>query len=438
MTGAAQAYRLSEHEVLRYVCRVGADRLREQQRADGSFSYHPVEWGAAHPGAADASAYYQSRVTAFTSFALEAAFGPQEGRALDVGFESGMDFLHGLIGPDGIKTGAVEAKPWYWSGSYEVASHPFDIAALSFEWQRTRAPRAASALRTSWKAWLHHLDGDGQLASHDSRFGGAVDGPIRTARSYQCPFFWAAHACWIARSLPALEAAFAEPQWPVVEQNTVRHFPDVDLARIETPDIVAWVRGARPPGNAFHGSPSGGGLVRVFSRSTGRNLFLADRFARRPAGAWSGGAGLPSVARGLRAGATDLRFSGWLMRNRWRTGRTVAERVRAGGQPLSALKRGVVDFGSGVVSSSFDRSSRLAVEGGDVRLTGPFALRDGTAVGGRVERCYRGSEHGVEVHETCADRSSVRNLWFRAPTHAVMLEEVQDQVRYRFGESSIH
>ncbi|QDV06795.1 hypothetical protein Poly30_23100 [Planctomycetes bacterium Poly30] len=434
MTGAAQAYRVSGHEVLQLVCRVGAERLREQQRGDGSFPYHPTEWGAAHPGAADASAYYQSRVTAFTSFALEAAFGEEAGRALDVGFESGIEFLHGLLGPDGIKTGAVEAKPWYWTGSYEVASHPFDIAALSQEWRRTRAPRAASALRASWRAWLHHLGADGKLISHDSRYGGAVDGPIRRAKSYQCPFFWAAHACWIARSLPELEAAFAEPQGPITHESSVRHFRDVDLARIETPDVVAWVRGHRPPGNAFHGSPSGGGLLRVFYRPSGRNLFLADRFGRRPFAAWSGAQGVPSWGRGWRAGSADLRFSGWLMRNRWRTGNTLKEKSAAFALPIQALKGGVLDFGSSVVSSSFDRGSWLEVQDDEVRLAGPFARPDGTPVGGRVERVYRGTPDGVEIIERCVDRSGIRNLWFRAPIHAVMLEEFQDHVRYRFGD----
>ena len=427
MTGAAQAFRLSGHEVLRYVCSVGAERLRGEQRGDGSFPYHPSKWGAAHPGAEDASAYYQSRVTAFTSFALEAAFGEERGEALDVGFADGMEFLHGLLGPDGIKTGSVEAKPWYWGGHYEVASHPFDIAALSYEWRRTRAPRAARALRASWHAWLHHLDSDGKLKSHEAPMKGG-------AQSYQCPFFWASHACWIARSLAALEEAFSEPQDSPPSEITVRHFEDVDLARIDTPQIVAWIRGARPPGNASHGSPAGGGLLRVYSRSTGRDIFQADRFARRPMGAWSGGAGAPSPSRGWRAGATDLRFSGWLMRNRWRTGSSPLARAQALREPLSSLRRGVFGFATSAVCSSFDRKSRLQVADDAVLLRGPFARADGTVVGGQVDRTFRGSALGLLVEERCVDRARVRNLWFRPPTHAVMLEEVQDHVRYRYGD----
>ena len=364
-------------------------------------------------------------MTAFTSFALEAAFGPKRGRALDVGFDAGIEFLHGLLGPDGVKTGAVEAKPWYWGGSYEVASHPFDIAALSYEWRRTKAPRAGSALRASWRAWLHHLAADGAPQSHN----------VPTARSYQCPFFWAAHACWIARSLDALEEAFSAPKWSPPAGPAIRHFADVDLARIDTPDVIAWIRGARPPGNAFHGSPAGGGLLRVFSRTSGRNLFQADRFARRPMGAWSGAAGSLSPSRGWHAGATDLRFSAWLMRNRWRTGGSPLAKLGSLSEPLSALKRGVIDFGSSKVSSSFDRESRLRISDDAVFLVGPFARADGTPVGGLVERSYRGSELGVEVEERCIDRTKIRNLWFRAPTHAVMLEEVQDHVRYRFGDA---
>ena len=36
MTGAAQAYRLSGHEVLRLACEVGEQRIAARQRSDGS------------------------------------------------------------------------------------------------------------------------------------------------------------------------------------------------------------------------------------------------------------------------------------------------------------------------------------------------------------------------------------------------------------------
>ncbi len=45
--------------------------LERIQHGDGSYPYHPLEWGAEHPGASDVSAYYQSRVTGFLLFAFE-------------------------------------------------------------------------------------------------------------------------------------------------------------------------------------------------------------------------------------------------------------------------------------------------------------------------------------------------------------------------------
>ena len=52
----------------------------------------------------------------------------------------GLAFLLALQGPDGIKCGLVEAKPWYWGATYEVASHPFDVAALALRWRHWGPP----------------------------------------------------------------------------------------------------------------------------------------------------------------------------------------------------------------------------------------------------------------------------------------------------------
>ncbi|MEM9381186.1 MAG: hypothetical protein AAGB93_14635 [Planctomycetota bacterium] len=428
MTGAAQAFRLSGHEVLRLACEVGAERLAGTQRGDGSFPYHPTEWGGGHPGAADASAYYQSRVNAFVSFALETALGPEDGARADATFARGLDFLHGLAGPHGVKVGSVEAKPWYWGAEYEVASHPFDIAAFATEWRRTRAPRAARALRASWSAWVAHQDPSGAPRSHARR----GDAPQKRRRSYQCRFFWAAHACWIARALPELQEAFdalpEEEPAAAPDRRGWTHFPDVDLARHDGPELIAWFRGARPPGNASHGSPAGGGLVRVHSRASGRDLFVAGRFQRRPEGAWSGAHGLPSPGRGWREGGEDVRFSRWLLRNRWRSG----ERLAALREPFRALRRSVLDFASPVCSAAFDRTARLDLDGDVLRLVGPFAHRGGAVVGGRVERTYRAVDGGLEVEERCVDDAGVRGLWFRPPLAAVVLESDERRVRYRF------
>ncbi len=428
MTGAAQAYRLSGHEVLRYACVVGEQRIAGRQRRDGSFPYHPEDWGAAHPGAGDASAYYQSRVTAFMAFALEAALGSEAGAAADASAAEAFDFLHGLAGPDGIKVGSVEAKPWYWGAEYEVASHPFDIAAFAAEWRRTRAPRAAEAMRASWRSWLSHLKANGEPQSHLP----GLHGERARSNSYQCPFFWAAHACWIARSIPELADALASEVRDPAPPSGWRHFPDVDLARLDTDDVVAWVRGARPTGNRSHGSPAGG-LLRVYSHATGGDLYQAPYLERRAPANWSGSAGGFSLARGWRSGAADLRFSTWIARTRVRAGAGAA----ALGAPLQALRRSVASFASSAVGTAFVRDARLqGPTGGEVGLVCGLAFRDGSAAGGRFERRFRQVGEALEVEERLRDPGRARGLWFRAPLGATVLEDEPEHIRYRFGRGA--
>lgn len=429
MTGAAKAYRLSGHEVLRYACEVGAQRILDLQNADGSVPYHPVELGAEHPGASDASAYYQSRVHAFVAHACEVA-GVELGPEARASMLRGFDFLHALQGPNGVKTAAVEAKPWYWGARYEVASHPFDVAAFASEWRTFEAPRALTALRASWRAWLAHLAPDGEPRSH-------LDESVPRSRTYQCSFFWAAHACWIARSLPELQRALVSEVEGGVECSSdtvdtgIARFSDVDLVRIDAPRYVAWIRGRRLPGNAAHGSPVGGGLVRVASRTSGRDLFVARPFERRPEGAWSGRAGWPSLGRGWRAGREDLRFSTWVARNLWRGG----ERSRAGFEPLRAARRSVLDFASHAVSTAFDREPRIETTVDEVRIEGRFARRDGSQVGARTVTTYRPSSEGLVVDSRVVDVGPVRRLWFRAPERAVVLDESARRVLFVIGES---
>lgn len=429
MTGAAQAFRLSGHEVLRYVCEVGAERIAKIQRPDGSVPYHPVGLGAAHPGAEDTSAYYQSRVHAFMDFALRAVRGGDvQGPLPDHGFAKGLDFLHGLQGPDGIKVGGVEAKPWYWGGRYEVASHPFDIAAFAAEWRRTGSARAQAAMLSSWRAWLSHLLPSGEPTSHLPAF----DGTGARAGSYQCSFFWASHACWIARCLPELAAALdAESADPVaVRQPVVRYFEDVDLVRLDSASLSVWIRGKRPPGNSFHGSPVGGGIIRVHDIEAGRDLFCARAFERRPGAAWSGRRGTLQPARGWREGKSELRFSGWLMRNRWRGG----ARLGALFEPLRTARRAIFDPAGNAVSTAFDRDPELTLGAdGEVRMVSAFAHRDGRSGFGRVERVMRMTALGLDVQERCIDPGGAGGLWFRAPERGIVHSETNHEVRYSIG-----
>jgi hypothetical protein len=197
MTGVAQAWRLSDHAVLELAVEEGLKRLARLQHRDGSYGYHPVpEAGPdgerseppGHLGSSDVSAFYQSRVTGFQLHALEslgrdAARPPYRAPIL-----AGLEFLAALLGPDGVKVGAVEAKPWYWGAEYEVASNPFDLYALAVGARAFGRPEWAEAALRSFEVWARHQRPDGAPQDH-------LPGPGRR-RSYQCNVFWAAHAAW--------------------------------------------------------------------------------------------------------------------------------------------------------------------------------------------------------------------------------------------------
>ena len=407
LTGVAQAHALSGHEVLELTVREGAAILDGLTRPDGSVPYHPVEGGAGHPGASDSSAFYQSRVTAFLAFALERAgldpaAGPWRGQ-----LERGLDFLVGLIGPDGIKPGLVEAKPWYWGAHYEVASHPFDLYALSVGVRHLGRRDCARALRASWKAWVDHLGANGAPASH-------LAGRGREA-SYQCRMFWAGHASWAARALPILEQV-----WGASEQDEcgasrpeVQVFEEAQLARLSGGGVTAWVRGARPAGNLFHGSPAGAGLVRVVADASGEELLVRSRRGLHPDAEWTATSGAPSPMRGLRANGSEARFVGWLARNGMR-----------GGGFTQALRpamdyglQGLAGFASPRASTAFDRGAALERVPGGVSLRALLSWRDGVRTAlPAAERTFTISSSGLRVVELL--HGTANRLQYRVPPQA--------------------
>ena len=396
MTGAAQAFRLSGHEVLNLAVREGARVLGELQRDDGSYPYHPLESGAGHAGAGDASCYYQSRVTAFMGFALERAGVDSGSSPWADDLRRGVDFLLGLVGPDGVKPGLLEAKPWYHGASYEVASHPFDLYALGIGFSVLKEDRCAPAMLASFEAWAQHLLPSGEPKSHHPGHG--------RGKSYQCPMFWAAHASWVARALPMLEAA-AQSQTPRTQEPRVRGFSDTGLVRLDSSGLSAWVRGPRPPGNLHHGSPLGAGLIRVVCLD-GKELLPRDPHGRQHEGEWystSGSGDKRSLwarwTAAWRTNRTELRFSVWMMRNALRGG----EVLRAAGIPWVTFQRGILGYGSRQISSAYDRGASLEVIPGGVRVRGVLAHADGTRVpGADFERSYRIEGEELRVEDSCA------------------------------------
>jgi hypothetical protein len=427
LSGLAAAWTLERESELEHAAMQAIGALESLQHDDGSFPYHPLAMGAEHPGASDVSAFYHSRIGGFVSFALERL-------ARDPGVPpfarlvgGALDFLEALQGPDGIKCGLVEAKPWYWGANYEVASHPFDVYALARGAVHLRRERYERAALRAYRAWIEHLTPQGIPQSHRAAPG--------RRKSYQCPVFWACHAEWIARALPDLERFAArertDERGPCAGIDiSLRWFPNAGVARLEDDRVVAWVRGARPGCNVHHGSPHGAGLLRVVRKSDRSELLARERLAARQEAEWSGSAGSFAPARGWRDGHRELRFALWLARNHWRGGRHAA----ALDAPFDVFRRGVLDFASADVSSAFDLAPRVELMDDGLRLEVELAHRGGERDGAaRVERTFQVDGEGLSVTERVLQRGEVRELDYRVPSTARDVERDGATLRYRLA-----
>ncbi len=430
LTGLASATALlgdddsETRELFQQAAFAAFDQLKCVRRDDGSYPYHPRKWGAAHPGAQDVSAYYQSRVTAFLlraldDLGLDAAADPW--REL---WQKSVEFQSALTGPDGIKCGLLEAKPWYFGAVYEVSSHPFDGYTLARGFQLTGEEQLARDGVACFRAWARHLDDEGAPRSHLAA--------VSSRRSYQCPVFWAGHAAWLARAAGELEAAFAvaEAGPPGGGAPRVQFFEDAALVRLEDDCVVAWVRGRRPAYNHAHGSPHGGGLLRVVRKSDGLDLCPRRPFAGLQEGEWSGKSGVLAPARGWRAGAHELRFSLWLARVHWRAGRFGAALLA----PANSFRRALWDFAQPLVSSSLGLDPELELVDGGVRLRVQLAHRGGQVAGDAwVEREFRVDGKGLVVSETLLSEGRVRSLEYAWPAAAEKIEDGSAQLCSRLS-----
>jgi hypothetical protein len=421
LTGLAGAWSLEHDPELEHAALEAVGVLEGIQHPDGSFPYHPLEWGAEHPGASDVSSFYHSRVPGFLMHSLEQLGRDPRDELFRGPILRALDFLLALVGPDGRKPGRVEAKPWYWGAEYEVAAHPFDVHALALGWRLFGRDAFGQAARASFREWVAHLGPDGMPASHRP-------GPGRE-RSYQCPLFWAAHAAWIARAARELDACLKLPEprvpGPGAIEISVAWFADAQLARLEDAGVVAWVRGARPPANLHHGSPRGAGLVRVWSKRERRDLLAGAGEAE-----WHGHAGGFAPGRGWRSGARELRFSAWLARVDWRAGRHAAALAR----PVRVFSRGVFDYSSARVSSAFELAPRATPLSDGLKLESRLAHRDGTPLEqSRLERSFRIGAGALEVEERLLDAGGARGVEYHVPEAARELSRETGHVRYLLG-----
>lgn len=426
LTGLAAASSLAPDAELERAAIEAVGALEGIQHADGSYPYHPLEWGAEHPGAADVSSFYQSRIPAFLVHALESLGRDPRDALYSVPIRRGIAFARALQGPDGVKCGLVEAKPWYWGAEYEVASHPFDVAAFASGWRLWRDPQDGLAALRAFRAFAAHLDADGRPRSHRPGEGRGA--------SYQCPMFWAGHCAWIARSLGELERIATLPApyepGPGTLDVGLRWFPDAQLGRLEDGHVVAWVRGSRPAVNVHHGSPHGAGLLRVWGKRAGRDLLPRRRLDGVNEAEWSGRRGLPSLARGWRGGGGELRFSLWLAR-------VAARRGEIGGAlatPARVARRGVVAFGAPRVSSAFDLAPEVRLEGTAIVIDSRLAHRDGSRVdGSRLTRTYEVDGTGLVATEELVEDGGARAIAYRVPREASEVRDEGRRIQWRLG-----
>jgi hypothetical protein len=431
LTGLAGAYALSKDPELERAALEAVGVLEGVQHEDGSYPYHPLEWGAGHVGASDVSAFYQSRLSGFLIHALE-----QLGRAPAAGLfgapiQRGLEFVCALQGPSGQKCGLVEAKPWYWGATYEVASHAFDVHALARGFELYGRPRYGAAAARAWRAWVEHLGADGCPTSHQP-------GPGR-GRSYQCPVFWAAHVAWVARAIRPLAAALDRfPPGAALpgtrERSTIdldiTWFPRAQLVRLEDARVVAWVRGARPGFNVHHGSPHGAGLLQVVRKSDHVELLERCRLGGAQEAEWNGKAGSFALRRGWASGKDEVRFSGWLARVEWRAGRPLGvARV-----PLSIFKRGVLAVAAPRVSSAFALAPEVTLLPDGVELRSVLAWRGGTPVAGSaLLRTYRLDGEGLSVREELLQSGAARDIAYGLPREARDGQVGARKVEYHLG-----
>jgi glycosyltransferase involved in cell wall biosynthesis len=422
MTGVAGAARLSGYEVLHLAVVEGAKGLARDQHADGSYPYHPRGAGAPHPGSSDVSSYYQGRVSAFLVHSLErVGIDPLQTPHAEA-LCNGLDFLAALYGPDGYKCSLLEAKPWYWEGHGEVVSHPFDVFALARGWRLFGKAAYGRAALAAYRAWASCLDRDGRPRARRGRDG---------REDYQCSLFWAGHACWAARALEDLEALDAAGQEGLSPAPAVQEFEQASLYRLENERVVAWVRGSRPGRNAMHGSPHGAGLIRVVSKATGSEL-LQRRMDGDPRGAaiegeWCARAGIWNAARGMRAGAADLRFSLWLARVAWRSAGLRA----ALGEPVRRLRDGVLAFASRRVRSDMDLLPTCSSLPRGVQIESHLARPDGQVLSGsRLIRRFELDAAGLLVDDHLIERGAARSVRYRVPAAARDVQRDPGRVRY--------
>ncbi|MBI1974876.1 MAG: hypothetical protein HYS57_00775 [Parcubacteria group bacterium] len=132
--------------------------------------------------------YYFSRRIAFGWYILEKA--KLKRPDIESALLTATRFLATFLKPDGAKEMGLEAKRYYFWGSYEADSHPFDIYAFSKSYEKTRNEFWIDASAASLRRLF-----DAQIPSGAIRSRAGEQG----IRDWQCDTMRTGHLAWLTR-----------------------------------------------------------------------------------------------------------------------------------------------------------------------------------------------------------------------------------------------
>lgn len=132
--------------------------------------------------------YYFSRRIAFSWYILEKA--KLQRPDIEEKLLTATRFLATLLRPDGTKEMLLEAKRYYFWGSYEADSHPFDIYVFSKSYEKTQDEFWLDASAVSLRRLL-----DAQLQNGAIRNRAFEPG----VRDWQCDTMRTGHLAWLTR-----------------------------------------------------------------------------------------------------------------------------------------------------------------------------------------------------------------------------------------------
>ena len=183
LTGLASYYHYKKDKSLIPIIEKSIEISLGEMTSDGFFIYHPhAEKNNTFSGYRGLTTYYQSRCAAFIYYAIlnsNLDLTKYQDR-----LESSISALMAMYKKAGYKDLNLECKRWYWLSDYEVASHSFDVYALS----KSNNPLAKAILLKSLNQVKQHID-SGYLNSHHGH-----------NYNYQCNLFWNAHLAWLLRT----------------------------------------------------------------------------------------------------------------------------------------------------------------------------------------------------------------------------------------------